>query len=473
VTGNIRFILNNEEICTREPVGMVLLDFIREHKRLLGTKIGCRQGECGACTVLVGSLEHNRLTYRAMTSCLMPLGNAMGKHIVTIEGLNRGTLTPVQQAIADGGASQCGFCTAGIVVALTGFCLNGNRTGDDSAIAAIDGNICRCTGYKSLERAAAVIENAVAHIDERGHIAWLVQRGFVPEYFTGIQKRLKAMLEKIRTEEARAGSTTHYVGGGTDLYVQRPEEMEHEPMECLFDSPGLKGIGHENGRCSIGGATTAEEMRQSSLINEIFPDISAFMKRVASTPIRNMATVAGNLINASPVGDLTIIFLALDSEILLNNRGNRRAMLLKNFYRGYKDLNKEPDEILEAVVFDIPQTKALTSFEKVSKRTHLDIASVNSAVCLAMEHNVISKAGVSSGGVAPVPLYLEETSSYLKGKEITKETVRKAAQTALGEISPISDIRGSATYKRLLLRQQIYAHFAKLFPTEFEVEDLV
>ena len=148
-------------------------------------------------------------------------------------------------------------------------------------------------------------------------------------------------------------------------------------------------------------------------------------------------------------------------------------MLLKNFYKGYKDLNKEPGEILEAVVFDIPRTNALTSFEKVSKRTHLDIASVNSAVCLDMENTVISKAGASAGGVAPVPLYLEETSSYLKGKEITEETVRKAAQTALGEISPISDSRGSAEYKRLLLRQQVYAHFAKLFPSEFQVEGLL
>ena len=473
MSGNIRFILNNEEICTSEPVGMVLLDFIRDHKRLVGTKIGCREGECGACTVLVGSVEHNRITYRAMTSCLMPLGNAMGKHIVTVEGLNMGTLTPVQQAIVDRGASQCGFCTTGIVVALTGFCLNGNKTDDDSAIAAINGNICRCTGYKSLERAAALIENAVADMDEREHIGWLVQRGFLPEYFTGIQERLKGVLEKIGAEKARTGSTTRYVGGGTDLYVKRPEEMAHEPIECLFDSPELKGIRHENGRCSIGGATTAEEIRQSSIINGIFPDINAFMKRVASTPIRNMATVAGNLINASPIGDLTIIFLALNSEVFLNNHGNRRTMLLKNFYKGYKDLNKEPGEILEAVVFDIPRTNALTSFEKVSKRTHLDIASVNSAVFLDMENTVISKAGVSAGGVAPVPLYLEETSSYLKGKEITEETVRKAAQTALGEISPISDSRGSAEYKRLLLRQQIYAHFARLFPSEFQVEGLL
>lgn len=154
----IRFILNEKTIATELPPGMVLLDFIRYHQHLTGTKIGCREGDCGACTILVGELSNDELSYHSATSCLMPIGNAMGKHIVTVEGINfPDTLNPVQQAMADCGATQCGFCTPGFVMSLAGFCLSNAKATKENAIAAIDGNICRCTGYKSIEKAAVMI----------------------------------------------------------------------------------------------------------------------------------------------------------------------------------------------------------------------------------------------------------------------------------------------------------------------------
>ena len=178
----LHFILNNEKISTALPPGMVLLDFIRNHQRLVGTKIGCREGDCGACTVLVGDIRDDRLRYRSMTSCLMPLGNAAGKHIVTVEGLNRKQLTPYQQAIVDQGGSQCGFCTPGFVVSLAGFCLSEEQPSCENAIAAMDGNICRCTGYKSIERAASLLVEALSTRDAQDPVGWLVANGF----FTGL-----------------------------------------------------------------------------------------------------------------------------------------------------------------------------------------------------------------------------------------------------------------------------------------------
>src|SRR5215813_9386474 len=166
----IRFILNNHDIETNLPPGITVLDFVRYHQNLKGTKIGCREGDCGACTVLVGELVGGSIKYRSMTSCLMPLANAAGKHIVTVEGINPedGSLTPVQQAMVDESGTQCGFCTVGFVMSLTGFCMDHvssphvSKGSVEMAISSVDGNICRCTGYKSIERAAAIVSRQLA-----------------------------------------------------------------------------------------------------------------------------------------------------------------------------------------------------------------------------------------------------------------------------------------------------------------------
>src|SRR5688572_18986676 len=178
----IKFILNNEDISTDLRAGTTVLDFVRYHKNLKGTKIGCREGDCGACTVLVGESTDGKIRYRTMTSCLMPLANAAGKHIVTIEGINPedGSLTPVQQAMVDESGTQCGFCTVGFVMSLTGFCIDESDKTEEMAVSSVDGNICRCTGYKSIERAAALLSKGGG-------------QSVVPEYFKSIANRLRTI----------------------------------------------------------------------------------------------------------------------------------------------------------------------------------------------------------------------------------------------------------------------------------------
>ena len=180
----IEFILNQQSIKTDFSSGSTVLDFVRYHKHLTGTKIGCREGDCGACTVLVGDFEADKLVYRSATSCLMPLGNAMGKHIVTVEGIN------VQQAMVDANGTQCGFCTIGFVVSLTGFVLHQQNKNYTEAIAAIDGNICRCTGYKSIERAAQVLSTHIQDKPQQNTLEWLIENQFIPPYFKQIETRL-------------------------------------------------------------------------------------------------------------------------------------------------------------------------------------------------------------------------------------------------------------------------------------------
>ncbi len=457
----IQFILNDKEITTDQPPGMVMLDFIRYQQHLMGTKIGCREGDCGACTVLAGEMVNGKLQYESMTSCLMPLGNAQGKHIVSIEGINfSDTLNPIQQAMADAGATQCGFCTPGFVMSLAGFCLSEATSTQQNAIAAIDGNICRCTGYKSIERAAGKVAEVMSNQKDEETTSFVVNQKILPEYFTGIKERL---LNLKRTPNTIDQSLFTPVGGGTDLYVQKHEEMTNAEINFMFDASALNEIRKEGNKCILGPSVTVSDLKNSSIINEAFPDFQRYAKLISSTPIRNMATIAGNFINASPIGDFTIFFLALDANLTLTNStrgtGESRTLPLRKLYKGYKQLDKKPEEIISSISFELPGPNTYFHFEKVSKRTHLDIASVNSAVCLTMNGDVIEKAGISAGGVGPVPMYLQKTSDFLKGKKITDQLIASAIEIVKIEISPISDARGSKEYKTLLLGQLIKAHF--------------
>ena len=478
---------------------MVLLDFIRYHQHLTGTKIGCREGDCGACTVLIGEIEAGELQYESVTSCLMPLGNAHGKHIVTIEGINpdshrdENKLNPIQQSMADEGGTQCGFCTPGFVMSLAGFCLTNKEATQQNAVAAVDGNICRCTGYKSIERACGHVAEIMKGRNGEEPAVFVAKKKILPEYFSEIKKRLwalsTAMDEKSKTHDSPKGTkdsfgeslrtrrTTQFLGGGTDLYVQKHDEMKDASINFLFDPPELNGIRKEENKCIIGPSATISDLKNSSIINEAFPEFYHYAKLVSSTPIRNMATIAGNFINASPIGDFTIFFLALDAQIdlspnpSLKERGFR-TLPLRKLYKGYKQLDKRPDEIITKIWFELPDKNTKFNFEKVSKRTHLDIASVNSAISITVNKKIIDKAGISAGGIGPIPMYLEKTSEFFIGKNISEDLVHEAIEIAQSEISPISDARGSKEYKSLLLAQLIKAHFITLFP-ELKTEKLL
>jgi xanthine dehydrogenase small subunit len=494
----LSFILNDQNIETDMSAGTTVLDFVRYRQNLKGTKIGCREGDCGACTLLVGELVDDKVRYRSMTSCLMPLANAAGKHIVTIEGVNPadGSLTPVQQAMIDESGTQCGFCTVGFVMSLTGFCVertNGplvsvpsavadgeinphiSKISREDAISSVDGNICRCTGYKSIERAAERVCRQLA--DGGGQ--------FVPEYFAEIPQRLLELNKSTSQSETRAAASVPFVSGGTDIYVQRPDEIADAAAQHLFYDDSLRTI-RENGEfIELGASVTVTDLLESPLMQSIFPRLYEHLKLISSTPIRNMATLAGNFVNASPIGDMTVWFLALNSEITLNTG---REMLLRQLYLDYKKLAKEPNEYITTIRFKKPHSDFRFNFEKVSKRTYLDIASVNTAISLKVEpvpgkswtppalndnypapvetshlDHFITDAHVAVGGVAPIPLYLKETSSFLIGRHVDEDTIKKANDIIQEEISPISDVRGSEEYKRLLLSQLFRAHFVELF----------
>ena len=467
----IEFILNNKTIKTALPSGMTLLDFVRYEQRLTGTKIGCREGDCGACTVLVGTFkDETNIEYQSITSCISPLGNAHGKHIVTVEGTNlEDKLTAAQNAMKDNYATQCGFCTPGFVVSLTGFALSNNEKTFEKALDAVSGNICRCTGYKSIERAAHQLCDKLEYSNSAIPIDTLIEKHVIPAYFKEIPNRLKAIQNKSQHH-----SNKKVVYGGTDIYVQKADTLIDGEVHNVGFNPDLKGIQIDSENCILGAGTTVTDFWNHAELNRYFPDLRKHLKLVSSEQIRNMASFGGNFVNASPIGDMTIFFLALNSDITIQNKdGNERTIALKDFYKSYKKFDLMEGELLKTIRFKLPTQYSKFNFEKVCKRTHLDIASVNSAIHLKVENNTISEAHVAMGGVFEIPKYLHKTSDYLKGKPLHPDTILEAHDILQNEISPISDVRGTSEYKRLLGRQLFFAHFTELFPEQFQLNDFV
>jgi len=394
---------------------------------------------------------------------MMPVGGLQGKHLVTIEGLSGDELSSVQRAIVDEGGTQCGFCTPGIVVSLTGALIGRDKPMDlEATKEALGGHLCRCTGYRSLKA------------------AWSHSlQPDLPAYFDGIPAQL-SRLEATPASNGRAEDMLA-LAGGTDLYVQTGDDIPTRPVAVLNLDHTLKGIERTESHLEVGALTTFEEFSRDPDVRTEIPDIAAYMRLIASLQIRNRATLGGNVVNASPIGDITILLLAIGcdleftpppAELSPDSSGEReegsvlgvRTVAMDDFFLGYKQLDMQAGEILRRIRLRL-RNGANLNWEKVSKRKFLDIASVNSAIRITDEDGVITEARIAVGGVAPIPLLLKETNAALLGQRINPDTVLAAVESAQREISPISDIRGSATYKRLLTRQLIIAHFAKLYPS--------
>jgi xanthine dehydrogenase small subunit len=465
----LRFILNDREVRAEVPVGQLVLDYLRESRRLVGTKEGCREGDCGACVVLIGELQNEAVAYRSVTSCLMPAHELAGKHLVTIEALRGPRLSAVQESIVEEGGSQCGFCTPGIVLSLTGLLLDQETPGDAAAVkTALGGHLCRCTGYRSLKAVGNHMQGMPRGLED------LVSAGEIPAWFSEIPARLASIAAEEAARPAPAEDLRFAVAGGTDLYVQQGDAIAASASVAVLGTrPELRGIRLTPDALILGPSTTFEEMAESEAVRAVVPDIRAYMDDIASLQIRNRATVGGNLVNASPIGDVTILLLAMDTTLTLEcETGQSRDVKLRDFYLGYKKLDLAANELVTSISISRPAAGSRLSWEKVAKRRSLDIATVNGALLIQDEEGVIQEATLTAGGVAATPFLLAKTSAWLRGRPVSVQTVVEAATIAQSEVKPISDIRGTAVYKRLLLRQLIWSHFQNLYPDGISFEAL-
>jgi xanthine dehydrogenase small subunit len=475
----ISFICNNKEINTGIHPATTLLDFLRNDQFLTGTKEGCREGDCGACTVLLGELSGDDVKYKTVNACLLPIGSIAGKHVVSIEGLNVEGLSPVQLAMVEEGGTQCGFCTPGFIISMSAYFLSNKNYDTNEAVEALDGNVCRCTGHTAIKRAAVrSVEFFNSHKDES-----LIAAGLLPTYFSEIPERLKKLVTHVKSNGGLDKKTTYRIGGGTDLFVQKWEDLYKTDVSFVSNLESKDKIFITGDECIVSASATVTDLMNSEVLIQYFPDIKKYFRLFGSLPIRNRATVGGNIVNASPIADMTSFFLALNSKLLLideqnissssKKRPTRREVLLKDFYLGYKTLAKEPEEVIKSLSFKIPSANSSFSYEKVSRRKYLDIASVNTSLFVETKNDIITEVHISAGGVAPIPLYLTKTRDFLLNKKIDSKLIPEAARIAVSETSPISDARGSVQYKKLLLRQLLFAHFLKLFPAVINYEELV
>ena len=456
----ISFILNNELISTDINPALSLVDFIRYHKKLTGTKISCREGDCGACSVIIGELINGKLIYKNVNSCIFPLHSANRKHIVTIEGLNTKCLNTIQEEFVSQGASQCGFCTPGFIVSLTCFFLASDVIDIDNAIKFVSGNICRCTGYFSIKNAISnLVKNLSGKISKlQDRIEELISLNIIPDYFKDIKSRLLPLLDYPVPDVT--DDYNFLISGGTDLYVQNYNLVKSSRIKYTVPSTSAgETVWQSFNKLFISGVATVESVLTSSVMRKYFRNIETLEKYFGSKQIRNKATVGGNIINASPIGDVSIFLLSLNAEVYFRNGYGERKLFLKDLFLDYKKLSFRKGETLTKISFDIPPENSFSNFIKISRRRYLDIASVNSAIYFILQNDVIKNCHVSAGGVAPIPKLLVNTSRYLKGKKINNDIFLAAADIAAREISPISDVRGSDEYKKGLLKKIIINHF--------------
>lgn len=528
----VRFLLNGKlmELNT-ESVPSLTLDWLRHEAGLTGTKEGCREGDCGACMVLLGQRPFqvdegspsalgtgDPVEWLPVTSCLLAVSELDGKHLITIEGLAEEGPTAVMKALHDENASQCGFCSPGVVIALTGRLLQGGPLDGATLKRALEGNLCRCTGYGSLHRSAERLAQELQEIpgtySER--MSYLVAKGVLG---AALARTLYSLPEPAGGSSAKRGKNHPHIlplGGGTDWFVKHSEAEPAEDIDFIDTHAKSRRISRSAEGLLIGASVSMRDFFIHKSIRDAYPGIEAFEDLVASPGIRSRATLAGNIANASPVADMTAMLLAMDARLILADQasGNRRQIALEDYFIGYKKTAAADQEEIEAILLpwweeaahgaDRPLTGSQEdrekrryrfNFEKAAKRDRLDIAAVNTAICILLKGNtaspietvgpegahdsshtafpVLGKVRISAGGVGPTPLLLRSASRMLEGQALTTELVMAAADTALKEISPISDVRGSAEYRREALRRLFLAHFINLFPHHIDEEVLV
>ncbi|WP_170401619.1 xanthine dehydrogenase small subunit [Ruegeria arenilitoris] len=437
---NITFLLNGEtvELADVDPTA-TLLDWLREDRGLTGTKEGCNEGDCGACTVMVT----DEAGAKALNSCILFLPQLHGKAVRTVEGASGpdGEPHPVQQAMVDLHGSQCGFCTPGFVMSMVASHANG-ATDHDTQLA---GNLCRCTGYAPIIRAAKAVEDQPVPV-------WVKDKPVAAKPSSPLLPKSSDQLAKVFA--AHPGATL--IAGATDVGLWVTKQLRNlDPVIFLGGCDDLKEISITEDEVRIGAMVDMNRM--SAAMADLHPSYAEMIRRYASVQVRHAATVGGNIANGSPIGDNPPALIALGATLHLRKGDERRSIPIEDFFIDYGKQDRAPGEFVEAVSF-LRQPDRLKCY-KLSKRFDQDISAVCGCFNIIVSDGVVSQARIAFGGMAGVPKRATRVEAALTGRPWTAETVQSALPAFAEDYSPMSDMRASARYRLETAKAMLERYF--------------
>jgi xanthine dehydrogenase small subunit len=463
----VRFLLGDEPraLSGIDPT-LTVLEYLRGSERLSGTKEGCAEGDCGACTVVLGEASDGRMRYQAVNACILFVPALDGRQLITVEHLRGGDgdLHPVQQAMVDHHGSQCGFCTPGFVMSLFAMYHEPAAPARPDIDLALAGNLCRCTGYRPIVAAAVA-----------------ACTGSPDDGFTEAASRTAAQLADLRvpgTLELEFGGRKFYapdtVDALADLLLRHPDAVilaggtdvglwvtkQHRSLDVVVSLEAVRGladISRSDAHIRIGARASYEDALDQ--LGAAYPDMGALIRRIGARQVRNRGTIGGNVANGSPIGDSMPALIALGASVVLRRGGEQRTLALEDLYLGYRKTAQQPGEFVERVDVPLPTPETRFAAYKISKRSEQDISAVCAAFRLELRDGVVQAIRIGLGGVAATPLRAVSVEHSLAGRPWTEATVREAMAEMDRAIAPISDMRSTGTYRATVARNLLYKFY--------------
>ncbi len=466
--GTLQFIRRGQAVTlTNVPPDRTLLQLLREDLGHTGTKEGCAEGDCGACTVAVGEVVGGRVQIRAINACICLAHSVHGKALWTVEDLAQdpllrpadaataGPLHPVQQALVDTHGTQCGFCTPGFAMSLfalyQGQVCQGRAVTREQAVQDLSGNLCRCTGYRPIIDAAQALDATPRWVLDEAELLQKLEQialdGKAPKADSTYQTPATlAELLALRAQHPQA----QIVAGCTDagLWLTKQHRQFAQVLDVTRVAEFTR-IDDTGGHTAIGAAVRLTDAFAALVQRR--PHLARFAQRFAALPVRNAGTLGGNVANGSPIGDSMPLLIALRAQVVLASPRGERQLPLEDLYTGYRQNVMAPDEVLARILVPHPREGEWVRAYKVSKRQDDDISAVCLVAVLWLDQGQVQDASIGAGGVAAVPARARQAEAALRGQPWNPAAAERAAQALQAEFTPLSDMRASSSYRRSVL----------------------